>query len=90
GPYVVDPKMITTEEEGPAAEGPCAVKVGEKTRLYYAPPGDFGAYESKDVKNWTNIRKKMVPPGGYRHGTVIRISAEEASRLLNHEYKDLP
>jgi sucrose-6-phosphate hydrolase SacC (GH32 family) len=87
GPYAVDPKMITGLEEG-WAEGPCAVKVGEKTRLYYAPPNDFGAYESTDMKNWTSIRKEMVPPGGYRHGTVIRISAEEVKSLLNHEYKN--
>lgn len=87
GPYVVDPKMITPPEEG-WAEGPCAVTVGERARLYYAPPDDFGAFESTDMKNWTSIRKGMLPPGGYRHGTVIRISAEEAKRLLDHEYKD--
>jgi len=87
GPYVVDPKMITAPDEG-WAEGPCAIEVGGKTRLYYAPPGDFGAYESTDMKNWTNIRKEMVPPGGYRHGTVIRISAQEAKRLLSHKYEN--
>ena len=85
GPYVLEPKMITAAEEG-WAEGPCAVKVGQKTRLYYAPPKDFGAYETTDMKNWANIRKDMVSPGGYRHGTVIRISADEAQRLLNHDY----
>ena len=66
----VDPKMITAPEEG-WAEGPCGVKVGGKTRLYYAPPDDFGAYESTDMKNWTNIRKEMVPPGGYREKTYF-------------------
>ena len=85
GPYVLDPKMITAAEEG-CAEGPCAVKVGPKVRLYYAPSNDFGAYETVDLKHWTNIRKSMVPPGGYRHGTVIRISADEAQRLLKHDY----
>jgi beta-xylosidase len=87
GPYTVDPNMITPANEG-WAEGPSAVKVGEEHRLYYAPPGDFGAFETADLKTWTSIRKDMTPPGGYRHGTVIRISPAEARRLLEHEFAD--
>ena len=34
------------------------------------------------MKNWTNIGKAMVSPGGYRHGTVIRIPADEVHNLL--------
>ncbi len=85
GPYVLDPDMITPADEG-WAEGPCAIRVGDTARLYYAPPGDFGAFESKDMQHWTNIRSQITPPGGYRHGTVIRITPAEAKRLLNHEY----
>jgi len=82
GPYTLDPNMVTAPDEG-WAEGPCAVKVGEKTRLYYAAPGPgFSACETADMKTWTNLRKSTTPPGGYRHGTVIRISPGEASRLL--------
>ena len=40
GPYVLDPNMITAPEEG-WAEGPCAIKIGKKTRLYYAFPNGF-------------------------------------------------
>ena len=86
GPYTLDPKMITAPDEG-AAEGPCAISIGNKTRLYYAPADDFGAYETTDMETWMNIRKAMVPPGGYRHGTAIRISAAEAKSLLSHKYE---
>ena len=84
GPYVLDPKMITPADEG-WAEGPCALTVDGKCRLYYtigADVNDFRAFESTDMKAWTYIRQKMEPPSGYRHGTVIRISEAEAKRLL--------
>jgi hypothetical protein len=89
GPYVLDPKMITPGDEG-WAEGPCAVTVDGKCRLYYtigASVNDFRAFESADMKTWTYIRKEMEPPKGYRHGTVIRISEIEAKGLLNHRYQ---
>ncbi len=85
GPYVVDPNMITAPEEG-WAEGPCAVQFGEKVRLYYACQNYSSGYESKDMKHWMSIRQKMVTPGGYRHGTIIRISASEAARLMSYQY----
>ncbi len=88
GPYTVDPNMITAPEEG-WAEGPCAVTIGDKIRLYYACQNYFSAYESKDMKAWTSIRKDMVPPGEYRHGTVIRISREKAKELLEHDYRKI-
>lgn len=87
GPWTVDPRMITAPEEG-WAEGPCAILVDGKTRLYYAPRDDFSAYESADLKDWTNIRGRMNPPGGYRHGTVVRITEADAKRLLKHPYGD--
>ena len=85
GPYLVDSNMITAPNEG-AAEGPCAITIDGKTRLYYAPADDYGAYETIDMKSWKNVRSLMVPPGGYRHGTVIRISPAEAQALLQHKY----
>jgi hypothetical protein len=85
GPYVVDPNMITAPEEG-WSEGPCAVRVGETTRLYYACSDYSSAYESTDMEHWASIRQDIQPPGGYRHGTVIRISSALADRLLNHEF----
>lgn len=85
GPYTVDPNMITAPDEG-WAEGPCALQIGDKVRLYYACSNYSSAYESTDMKHWTNIRRDIAPPGGYRHGTVIGISAVEANRLLSHKY----
>jgi hypothetical protein len=87
GPYVVDPNMVSVAEEG-WAEGPCAVKVGKTIRLYYACQNYFSAYESTDMKHWTSLRRDIAAPSGYRHGTVIGISTEEAKRLVNHEYKN--
>jgi hypothetical protein len=89
GPYVLNSKMITPAEEG-WAEGPCAVTVGSKCRLYYTIGSnfnDFRAFESADMTTWTYIRNKMEPPRGYRHGTVIRISAMDANGLLNHQFQ---
>ena len=78
--------MITPADEG-WAEGPCAIRVGAKHRLYYASPKTgFAAFESGDLKSWNPMHARMVPPGGYRHGTVIRISPQEAMRLLEHDY----
>jgi hypothetical protein len=86
GPYVVDPNMVSVAEES-WAEGPCAVKVGKTIRLYYACQNYFSAYESADMKHWISIRRNIAAPGGYRHGTVIRISSAQANSLLAHEYK---
>jgi sucrose-6-phosphate hydrolase SacC (GH32 family) len=86
GPYTVDPRMITAPDEG-WAEGPCAVRFGDTTRLYYAMQGYSSAYESADLESWTSIRERIKPPGGYRHGTIIRIPAADAQRLLRHRYE---
>ena len=85
GPYTLDPHMITAPDEG-WAEGPCVIQVGHKYRLYYGIGNDFRAYESPDLKSWTLIREGWVTPGGYRHGTVIRITEQQARRLLEHKY----
>ncbi len=87
GPYAVNPTMITPANEG-WAEGPCAITVNGTARLYYAPPDNFGAFESTDMQQWTNICSKITPPGGYRHGTVIRITPAQAERLLDHDYNE--
>lgn len=88
GPYTLDPRPITGPDEG-WAEGPCALKVGDRVRLYYAAPGPgFSAYETIDLHTWTDLRKSMTPPGGYRHGTVIRIPAAQAQALLDHRFPD--
>ena len=87
GPYTVDPQMITDDDEG-WAEGPSALVVptGDgkslKTRLYYAMSNYSSVYESEDLATWKSLRGKVMPPGGYRHGTVIRIPAEHAERLM--------
>ena len=86
GPYVMDPHCISGIDE-PWAEGPCAVKVGSKTRLYYTTPGYYAAYETTDMTNWTSIRKEMTVPSGYRHGTVIQITEQEGRGLLGQEWR---
>ena len=63
GPYTVDPNMITAPDEG-WAEGPCAVQIGDKVRLYYACSNYSSAYESTDMKHWTSLRGRIAPPGG--------------------------
>lgn len=85
GPYTLAPRMITAPEEG-WAEGPCAVRFGDATRLYYAMRGYSSAYQSTDLHTWTSLRSQIRPPGGYRHGTIIRIPAQDAQRLLENRY----
>jgi hypothetical protein len=77
--------MITASGEG-AAQGPCAIYVAERVRLYYAPTDELGAQMSADRKTWTSVPKDMVPAAGYWHETVVRITAAQENSLLTDEY----
>jgi hypothetical protein len=66
-------------------EGPTAIQIGEKVILYYDcyQGGCFGACESTDMQNWTDITSQLSLPKGIRHGTVIAVPKTVISNLTS-------
>ncbi len=67
------------------AEGPTTLKIGDKWIVYFDKYRDhkYGAIESSDLKNWTDISDKISLPRGIRHGTIFKVSKAELERLLD-------
>jgi predicted GH43/DUF377 family glycosyl hydrolase len=61
------------------AEGPTAIQLGNKWIVYFDKYAEekYGAVESTDLINWTDVSDAVDFPAGTRHGTVIRIAASE-------------
>ena len=72
---------ITTDEY--AAEGPTAMKVGNKWIVYFDKYmiGHYGAVSSPDLVHWTDISDQISLPTGIRHGTVFKISQKEFIKI---------
>jgi hypothetical protein len=68
------------------AEGPTSLKIGDKWILYFDKYRDhkYGAIESTDLVNWTDISDKVVFPKSIRHGTAFIVSREEFDKLKDH------
>ena len=62
------------------AEGPTAIKINGKWVVYFDKYTEhkYGAVESPDLVNWTDISDKIVFPAGTRHGTVFAITTKRA------------
>ncbi len=60
------------------AEGPTAVRLGGKTRVYFDRymEGKWGAVESSDLRTWTDISDRIFFPKGARHGSVLSVRRE--------------
>ena len=56
-------------------EGPTAIQLGDKYVIFFDCYRDqhFGAVESTDMTNWTDITDKIALPSGCRHGTVFAV-----------------
>lgn len=65
------------------AEGPTAIKIKGQWIVYFDKYRDhkYGAVASADLVHWTDISDKVSFPAGVRHGTVLKISAEELGRM---------
>ena len=65
------------------AEGPTSLKIGNAWIVYFDKYRDhqYGAVESTDLKNWTDVSDKISLPKGIRHGSIFVISKEEFERL---------
>jgi hypothetical protein len=61
------------------AEGPTVERIGDKWVVLFDKYRDhtYGAVESTDLINWTDISEKISMPKGLRHGSVFMISVKE-------------
>lgn len=57
------------------AEGPTAVDLGDRIRVYFDryTEGRWGAVESTDLSNWTDVSSRVSMVSGARHGTIRRV-----------------
>lgn len=78
GPWAreIGPIVPSTGEEGPSC-----IKVGNQYRVYTDPfeSHDAYLYNTTDLKHWKQIHTNLK----MSHGTVLKISAERASHLMN-------
>ena len=74
GPYAEVTGPIATKPPN-WIEGPTAIKIGDKVIIYYDcyQGGHYGACESADMRNWTDITSQLSLPKGIKHGTVIAV-----------------
>lgn len=81
GPYSKASEPITRKYW---AEGPTAIKVGNNWLVYFDKYRDhkYGAIQSADLKNWTDVSDKISLPKGLRHGTILSIKTKELKKLL--------
>ncbi|WP_188811869.1 glycoside hydrolase family 43 protein [Hymenobacter cavernae] len=80
GPYELAATPITGKYW---AEGPTAVNLGAKWLVYFDKYTlhKYGAIQSTDLKNWTDVSDQVHFPAGARHGTVLRITKKELDKL---------
>ncbi|WP_412465617.1 glycoside hydrolase family 43 protein [Pedobacter sp. KLB.chiD] len=66
------------------AEGPTTLKIGHNWMIYFDKYRDhqYGAIESSDLENWTDVSAKISLPEGLRHGTILTIKENELEALL--------
>ena len=67
------------------AEGPTTVKIKDRWIVYFDKYRDhkYGAIQSFDLVNWTDISEKISLPNGIRHGTIFKISRQEYDKLIS-------
>lgn len=67
------------------AEGPTTLKLNNTWIVYFDKYRDhkYGAIQSTDLINWTDISDKISLPKGIRHGTIFTISRKEFELLQN-------
>ena len=66
------------------AEGPTTLKLGNKWLVYFDKYRDhkYGAVQSTDLKNWTDVSDKISLPKGIRHGSIFVIAKKEFEKLV--------
>ncbi|MDQ3686517.1 MAG: glycoside hydrolase family 43 protein [Acidobacteriota bacterium] len=82
GPYSEPSPPITGQYW---AEGPSAIRAGARWVVYFDKYTEhrYGAVASSDMKHWEDISAQIKFPEGARHGTILRVSRNVLSKLLN-------
>lgn len=67
------------------AEGPTTLRVNGEWIVYFDKYRDhkYGAVQSADLKNWTDVSDKISLPNGIRHGSIFKISRQEFGKLVS-------
>lgn len=80
GPFHIVNKRITGDYW---AEGPTVVRLEGKVRVYFDryTEGKWGAVESSDLINWTDVSDKLDMVPGARHGTIIATRKDFVDRI---------
>ncbi|TDO99230.1 alpha/beta hydrolase fold domain-containing protein [Flavobacterium sp. 245] len=83
GPYSQASKAITGDYW---AEGPTAIQVDNNWIVYFDKytQKKYGAVKETS-KGWEDISEQVSFPAGTRHGTVIKVSAEEINSLKKEQ-----
>ena len=65
------------------AEGPAALKIENRWLVYFDKYTEhqYGAVMSEDLKNWTDISRKVHFPPSTRHGTAFPVDSDTLKRL---------
>lgn len=80
GPWTTQGETFTEEW----SEGPSVLQIGRQTVVFYdhyRQPQGYRAMRSKDRKIWEDAQSLISIPAKARHGSFLRITAEEAARL---------
>jgi hypothetical protein len=68
------------------SEGPSAIQVGDRYIVFYdhyrAPHARYEAVATQDWKHWEDITDQTTLPAFCKHGSFLKITDEEATRLL--------
>jgi hypothetical protein len=65
-------------------EGPSIMKIGPEWCIYfdhYSKPQHYGGVRTRDWKTFEDVTSKVSFPAGHRHGTVVKLSVQEARKL---------
>jgi hypothetical protein len=75
GPYGKPGKPITGNFW---AEGPSSLKIDGSWYVYFDKYRDrqYGAVRSEDLQNWEDITALVTFPAGFKHGSVLKVSAK--------------
>ncbi|MDT0677567.1 glycoside hydrolase family 43 protein [Autumnicola musiva] len=81
GPY----RNISKPFTGFKTEGPTVIQQDGKYIIYYDHYGEksFGAVETENFHQFTNISDKIELPEGHKHGTITRISGKVLDGLIS-------
>lgn len=67
------------------SEGPSALQIGKKFVIYYdhyrAPRARYEGVQSTDWIHWESVDDRISFPQNCKHGSFLKITAEEAARL---------